>query len=206
VVKGGGMTFSVKVEGTKDQSVAWSIPESADNSAWNRGARIDTEDSGAVRLTVAADETLESFTVRATSVIDTTKSCTATVTISGGGPACYTITCDGNGADSGTAPEAESAAAGSGTGNNGKGGSVTITGGTVVAVDGIRSATPAPLKGADNSVTIKGGTVNAEGQYSGAGIGCDGHTNSSSNGGAGGTISINYPSGKQPRHGNKGRA
>ena len=76
VAKGGNQTFTATVTGTNSpaQTVTWSIDETNKNT----GTTINA--SGV--LTVATAETLTSLTVRATSTVDTTKSGTATVTIS----------------------------------------------------------------------------------------------------------------------------
>jgi hypothetical protein len=72
VAKGGIRQFSATVTGIGafDNTVTWSV------SGGGAGTGIDT--SGL--LTVAADETAETFTVRAASIADTTKYGTATVT------------------------------------------------------------------------------------------------------------------------------
>jgi len=76
VVKGGNITFTATVTGTNNpaQTVTWSI----DQTNKNTGTAINANGE----LTVAATENLTSLTVRATSTVDTTKSGTATVTIS----------------------------------------------------------------------------------------------------------------------------
>ena len=76
VSKGGSQTFSATVYGENDppQTVTWSIDQ-----AVSAGTTINS----AGLLTVAADETLESFTVRATSTADTSKSGQATAAVSG---------------------------------------------------------------------------------------------------------------------------
>jgi hypothetical protein len=75
VNKGGTRHFDATVKGTNNPSgdVTWSIVETGKNA----GTTIDTTG----KLTVAAGENLASFTVKATSTVDTTKSDTATVTI-----------------------------------------------------------------------------------------------------------------------------
>jgi len=74
VAKGANLSFSAKVTGTKnpDQTVTWSIDEAS-----KKATTINSSGS----LTVAADETLKSLTVRATSTFDTSKSGTATVAV-----------------------------------------------------------------------------------------------------------------------------
>jgi hypothetical protein len=77
VAKGETQTFIATVTGTGNpaQTVLWSI-EGADVT----GTTIDSMDGV---LTIAAGETAASLTVRATSTVDTTKSGTATVIVSG---------------------------------------------------------------------------------------------------------------------------
>ncbi|GHT62132.1 hypothetical protein FACS1894109_20960 [Spirochaetia bacterium] len=79
VAKGGNTTFTASVIGTNNpaQTVIWSINETGKNA----GTTIDTTG----KLTVAAGESLTSLTVKATSTVDTTKSGTATVTVTGDG-------------------------------------------------------------------------------------------------------------------------
>jgi hypothetical protein len=73
VVKGGTQIFSAVVEGANSpaQSVTWSVT----------GGKIGTGITTYGVLTVAADESATSLTVRAASTVDNTKSGTATVTV-----------------------------------------------------------------------------------------------------------------------------
>ena len=75
VVKGETQQFTAQVAGTNNpaQTVTWSIEQTNKNAG--------TTISAAGLLTVAAEETLTTLTVKATSTEDTTKSGTATVTI-----------------------------------------------------------------------------------------------------------------------------
>jgi hypothetical protein len=74
IAKGGSRTFAATVEGTYSpaQTVAWTV-----EGTTNTGTAI----TAAGVLTVAADETAETLTVRATSTFDTGKSGTAAVMI-----------------------------------------------------------------------------------------------------------------------------
>ena len=85
VVKGGTLEFAatVAVTGNAAKTVTWSIEESA--------KKAGTTISAAGLLTVAADETLTSLTVKAASTADPSKSDTATVTISVGSVTSVTI-------------------------------------------------------------------------------------------------------------------
>jgi len=76
VAKGATQTFTVIVTGTNSpaQTVTWSIVET--------GKKAGTTINASGVLTVAADEALTTLTVKATSTVDTSKSGTATVTIS----------------------------------------------------------------------------------------------------------------------------
>jgi hypothetical protein len=73
VAHGGGETFTavVKGEDNPDQTVTWTV----------EGAKAGTTISDEGVLTVATNETADKLTVRATSAVDTTKSGTATVTV-----------------------------------------------------------------------------------------------------------------------------
>jgi len=75
VEKGKTKNFTVKVEGTNNpaQTVTWSIDQTNKKS----GTTINTNGL----LTVAADESLTSLTVKATSTVDKSKSGTAAVTV-----------------------------------------------------------------------------------------------------------------------------
>jgi endo-1,4-beta-xylanase len=75
ITKGATRHFTAKVDGPDNpaQTVTWSI----DQTDKNAGTTINA--SGL--LTIAADETLTSLTVRATSTVDTAKSGTATVAV-----------------------------------------------------------------------------------------------------------------------------
>jgi hypothetical protein len=77
VGKGGNQTFTAAVQGTNNpaQTVTWSVEGGGQGTAIGR-------DSGF--LTVAADESAATLTVRAVSVVDASKSGTATVTVTGG--------------------------------------------------------------------------------------------------------------------------
>jgi hypothetical protein len=86
VAKGGTLQFSASVTGTgsPSQSVTWTIDTA--------GTAPGTSISNNGLLTVAASETRTSLTVRAASTVDTSKSGTATVTVtSGGSPGPGTI-------------------------------------------------------------------------------------------------------------------
>jgi hypothetical protein len=75
VVKGGTQIFTAAVAGTGDyaQTVTWKV-----------GGGAETVISGAGVLTVAGNETASILTVTATSTMDTSKSGTAVVTVTGG--------------------------------------------------------------------------------------------------------------------------
>jgi hypothetical protein len=93
VAKGGTLQFTAAVSGTNNpsQDVSWTIVTS--------GKASGTSISATGLLTVAANETLTSLTVGATSTVDTTKSDTETVTVTGS---------NGNGGDGpgdGSVPE-----------------------------------------------------------------------------------------------------
>jgi uncharacterized protein YjdB len=87
VVKGGTLQFTaaVAVTGNAAKTVTWTI-----ESAKAAGTSI----SAAGLLTVAADETVKSLTVKAASTADTSKFDTATVTISAGSVTSVTISPD----------------------------------------------------------------------------------------------------------------
>ena len=76
VVKGASQKFTATVAGSKlqetDKAVSWTL---------TGGAKTGTAIAADGTLTVAADETAASLTVKATSAIDVTKSGTATVTL-----------------------------------------------------------------------------------------------------------------------------
>jgi hypothetical protein len=78
VAKGATQLFSATVTGDNEpaQTVTWSITET--------GKSANTGISATGLLTVAADESLATLTVVATSTVDTNRSGTATVTITGG--------------------------------------------------------------------------------------------------------------------------
>jgi len=79
VTKGSTKTFTAEVAGTNNpaQTVTWSIEQTNKKS----GTSINTNGL----LTVAADETLTELTVKAVSTVDTKKSGTAAVTVTGTG-------------------------------------------------------------------------------------------------------------------------
>ena len=86
VAKGGTKTFTAAVTGTNSpaQTVTWSIVETGKAA----GTAIDTNGL----LTVAAGEPLSTLTVKAASTVDTSKSGTATVTVTVTEPPVTTVT------------------------------------------------------------------------------------------------------------------
>ncbi|MDR0644404.1 MAG: leucine-rich repeat protein, partial [Treponema sp.] len=77
VVKGGTQQFTATVSGTNNpaQTVTWTVEGGGNGTSINSSGL----------LSVGADETASTLTVRAASTVDTSKSGTTTVTVSGGG-------------------------------------------------------------------------------------------------------------------------
>ncbi|MDO5037480.1 MAG: InlB B-repeat-containing protein [Tissierellia bacterium] len=88
VVKGDSQAFTANVENATDTRVTWSV-------AGNTSTATSISAEGT--LTVAADESATELSVKATSVADTTKSATATVSVKDPVPQTFTVTFEANG-------------------------------------------------------------------------------------------------------------
>jgi hypothetical protein len=77
VLRGGEVTFLVRVLNTTDRAVTWSIDE--DNR--HQDTKLEYNANSVMCLSVSEDETLQKLTIRATSNADPEKSGTVTVTI-----------------------------------------------------------------------------------------------------------------------------